>query len=185
MVRFLDIPEDTVAFLRRRIEDMYARASGEPLGTGSLVLGKNTSTADSPISGSPTSGSPISGRTIAENIAFGAAVAGAEHIEMVEQAPWWFLASTTNWMAASETHAEAHELFERIVPFPEQGPTCHHAEVYVTAFATEAYYVINDRITWIRATASERARRQASTEADLPHTGITPGWCTTVLAFRI
>lgn len=171
MADVLDIHADTVAFLQRRIKDMYADGR-----SGSPSLGSPGSAQDN---------APITAKAMAENIAFGAAVAGSGHIEMVEQPPWWFVASATNWMACGDAHAEPRELFERIVPFPEQGPTSHRTEIYVTAFAAEAYYAINDRVTWIRAASGGRARGKASTTVALPHVGVVPSWCTTVLAFRI
>jgi len=118
----------------------------------------------------------IDAKLIAENIAFGAAVLGAGHIELVDRGGWWFVASEFNWLAASKAHVEAIELFERMLPFPEQSATGHRTEIYVTAFATQAYFRIGDAVTWIRG---ERA------SGPLPDAGVTPPWCGHVLAFRL
>ncbi len=119
----------------------------------------------------------ITAKIIAENIAFGAAVAGAGHIELVDEAGWWFVASETNWLANGK-HGSIDELFRRIVPFPEQGPSSHRAEVYVTALAKSAYYHVDDATTWIHRGGFE-------TNKVLPHVGLVPTWCSTVLAYRL
>ena len=146
----LRIRPQTVAFLRRRLAEVF---DGAP-----------------------------SGSVIASNIAFGAAVAGAGHIEMVEHDGWWILASEHNWLAeATQGDAQpmtpgrraAAELFERIVPFPQQGPTSHRAEIQVTAFAEQAYYSIDGAVTWVIGEATGAV-----------HDGVAPPWCGTVLAFR-
>lgn len=151
----LHIRPQTVAFLRRRLANVF---DGEP--TGSMI---------------------------ASNIAFGAAVAGSGHIEMVEHDGWWILASEHNWLqgqasaprddaptpASQPRHSSASELFERIVPFPQQGPTSHRAEIQVTAFAKQAYYSIDGTVTWVIGTASATI-----------HEDVAPPWCSTVLAFR-
>ena len=118
----------------------------------------------------------ITPKLIAENIAFGAAVLGSGHIELVDHRGWWFVASEFNWLAASKAHDAEIELFERLLPFPEQSPTGHRAEIYVTAFADHAYFRIGDSVTWVRGEA---------TTGELPDAGITPPWCTNVLAFRL
>ena len=114
-------------------------------------------------------------KMIAENIAFGAAVLGSGHIELIDRNGWWFVASEFNWLAAS-ANAREIELFERILPFPEQSPTGHRAEIYVTAFAAQAYFRIGQAVTWLRGEAIAGA---------LPDDGITPPWCNNVLAFRL
>lgn len=118
----------------------------------------------------------VTAKLIAENIAFGAAVLGAGHIELVDDGPWWFIASEFNWLGASKATGSEVELFERLVPFPEQSPTGHRAEIYVTAFADHAYFRIGDAVTWIRG---EPIR------GGLPDEGVTPPWCSNVLAFRL
>ena len=150
----LRIRPETLAFLRRRLAEIY---DGEP--TASVI---------------------------ASNIAFGAAVAGAGHIEMVEHDGWWILASEHNWLRGESSrddetksptsrprHAATAELFERIVPFPQQGPTSHRAEIQVTAFAEQAYYSIDGAVTWVIGEATGAV-----------HEGVAPPWCSTVLAFR-
>ncbi len=119
---------------------------------------------------------PIDGKLIAENIAFGAAVLGAGHVELVDRGGWWFVASEFNWLAGSKAHDREVELFESILPFPEQSPTGHRAEIYVTAFAEAAYFRIGDAVTWLRG---------KTTDAALPDAGVVPAWCTNVLAFRL
>lgn len=118
----------------------------------------------------------VSAKLIAENIAFGAAVLGAGHIELVDHHDWWFVASEFNWLAASKAHASEIELFEKLLPFPEQSATGHRAEIYVTAFATEAYFRIGDAVTWIRGEPGQ---------GGLPDIGVTPPWCVNVVAFRL
>ena len=122
----------------------------------------------------PTSN--VTPKLIAENIAFGAAVLGSGHIELVDHGGWWFVASEFNWLRASKAHDHEAELFERLLPFPEQSASGHRAEIYVTAFAEQAYFRIGDRVTWIRG---ESAR------GELPDAGVTPPWCGNVLAFRL
>lgn len=118
----------------------------------------------------------VTAKLIAENIAFGAAVLGAGHIELVDDGPWWFIASEFNWLGASKATASGVEPFERLVPFPEQSPTGHRAEIYVTAFADQAYFRIGDAVTWIRG---------EPIAGGLPDAGVTPPWCVNVLAFRL
>ena len=118
----------------------------------------------------------FSAKMIAENIAFGAAVLGSGHIEMVDHDGWWFVASEFNWLAASKANASEVELFERIVRFPEQSPASHRAEIYVTAFAAQAYFRVGEAVTWLRGKPIAGA---------LPDAGVTPSWCETVLAFRL
>ena len=118
----------------------------------------------------------VTAKLIAENIAFGAAVLGSGHIELVDDGPWWFIASEFNWLGASKAHDSEVELFERLLPFPEQSPTGHRAEIYVTAFASHAYFRIGSVVTWIRG---------APIAGGLPDEGVTPPWCNNVLAFRL
>ena len=118
----------------------------------------------------------VTPKLIAENIAFGAAVLGAGHIELVDEGPWWFVASEFNWLRASKAHETEAELFEGLLPFPEQSATGHRAEIYVTAFAECAYFRIGDVATWIRG---------EPICGDLPDAGVTPPWCGNVLAFRL
>ena len=117
----------------------------------------------------------IGAKMIAENVAFGAAVLGAGHVELVDHDGWWFVASERNWLRASSAHAGELELFERIVRFPEQSASAHRAEIYVTAYASEAYFRIGDAVTWIRGEPRH----------PLPDLGVTPPWCGNVLAFRL
>ena len=143
----------------------------------------------------------VAAKTIAENIAFGAAVLGSGHIELVDHEGWWFVASEFNWLAASKAHEREIELFERILPFPEQSPTGHRAEIYVTAFATTAYFRIGNAVTWLRGepttdqpTTPSNPKHDTSptptsaprpgADPPLPDANITPPWCNTVVAFR-
>ena len=121
-------------------------------------------------------GRHIDGKLIAENIAFGAAVLGAGHVELVDRDGWWFVASEYNWLRGSKAHDEEIELFEAMLPFPEQSPTGHRAEIYVTAFADAAYFRIGEAVTWLRGEA---------TGGDLPDRAVVPSWCSNVLAFRL
>ena len=118
---------------------------------------------------------PLSAKMIAENVAFGAAVLGAGHVELVDHDGWWFVASELNWLRASKAHAGELELFERIVRFPEQSASGHRAEIYVTAYARDAYFRIGDAVTWLRG----------EPQRTLPDAGVTPPWCRNVLAFRL
>lgn len=118
----------------------------------------------------------VTAKLIAENIAFGAAVLGSGHIELVDDGPWWFVASEFNWLRASKAHESEVELFERLMPFPEQSATGHRAEIYVTAFASHAYFRIGDAVTWIRG---------EPIAGSLPDESVTPPWCSNVLAFRL
>ena len=142
-----NISEDGLLFLRRRLQAM---------------LGETR----------------VNAKMIAENIAFGAAVLGAGHVELVDHDGWWFVASEFNWLAPTSkrsAHASELELFERIVRFPEQSATGHRAEIYVAAFARNAYYRIGQTVTWIRG----------DPRSPLPDAGVTPSWCDTVLGFSL
>ena len=121
-------------------------------------------------------GRRIDGKLIAENIAFAAAVLGAGHVELVDRDRWWFVASEFNWLARSKSHDGAIELFETILPFPEQSPTGHRPEIYVTAFAEAAYFRIGDAVTWLLG---------EGVPGELPDSGVVPSWCHNVLAFRL
>ena len=121
-------------------------------------------------------GRRIDGKLIAENIAFGAAALGAGHVELVDSGGWWFVASDFNWLRASRAHHREIELFEAMLPFPEQSPTGHRPEIYVTAFAETAYFRIGDMVTWLQGQVIDD---------DLPDRWVVPPWCTTVLAFRL
>ena len=121
-------------------------------------------------------GRRIDGKLIAENIAFGAAALGAGHVELVDSGGWWFVASDFNWLRASRAHRREIELFEAMLPFPEQSPTGHRPEIYVTAFAEIAYFRIGDMVTWLQGQVID---------GDLPDRSVVPPWCTTVLAFRL
>ena len=120
------------------------------------------------------------GKLIAENIAFGAAVLGAGHVELVEKNGWWFVASDFNWLAASSAHQREGELFERMLPFPEQSSTGHRGEIYVVLFAADAYYRVGEHAVWIRGD-----RAAALANAPLPDAGVTPPWCATVIGFQM
>ena len=144
------IADEAIAFLRRRLPAMLPQAR-------------------------------VEAKMIAENIAFGAAVLGAGHVELVAWREWWFVASNFNWLRASRAVAEGDvppelALFEKIQPFPEQSPTAHRAEIYVTAFAADAYCRIGDAVTWIRGQPAP---------GPLPDAGVTPPWCRHVLGFRL
>ena len=120
-------------------------------------------------------GAKIGAKAIAENIAFGAASLGSGHIELVDRDGWWFVASEFNWLAASKAHEREIELFEKILPFPEQSPTGHRAEIYVTAYAEAAYFRIGLDVTWLRGEPI----------SPLPDAGVTPPWCDKLVAFRL
>lgn len=117
----------------------------------------------------------VTANALASNIAFGAAVVGAGHVELSHDGDWWFVASDFDWLRApSEHYSDRSELFGQLVPFPEQGPGSHRSEVYVTAFAKRAYVVQDDEVWWIVGEPS----------ADLPHRDAVPPWCVNVLAFN-
>ena len=114
-------------------------------------------------------GAAFNAKMIAENIAFGAAVLGAGHVELVERDGWWFVASNFNWLAAGLAP------FEGIQPFPEQSSSSHRAEIYVTAFADHAYLRFGEAVCWLRGKPLQ----------PLPDEGVTPPWCGNVVAFRL
>ena len=145
-----EISDEAIAFLRRRLPAMLPQPR-------------------------------VEAKMIAENIAFGAAVLGAGHVELVARRGWWFVASNFNWLRAPCAVAEGAgrpelAVFERIQPFPEQSPTAHRAEIYVTAFAADAYCRVGDAVVWIRGRPSP---------GPLPDAGVTPPWCRHVLGFRL
>ena len=49
---------------------------------------------------------------------------------------WWVVGSNSDWIP-SVAIGSAKDYFTRITPFPEAGPNSMHAEVLVTAFATD------------------------------------------------
>ena len=116
------------------------------------------------------------GRVIASNVAFAAAVLGAEHVDINEDTDWWIVASECDWMCPRPPlFNNCMELFDRIVPFPEQGPTSHRPEIYVSAYSNRAYIQRGGSVTTLigpKVTAPE------------PHHTRIPSWCANVLAFR-
>ncbi len=122
-------------------------------------------------------GGTVTANALASNIAFGAAVLGAGHVELTHDGDWWFVASEFDWLRAPSAHySDRTELFDRMVPFPEQGPGSHRSEVYVTAFARRAYVVQDDAVWWVLG-------EQPASRSDLPHRDTVPPWCDNVLAF--
>lgn len=119
-------------------------------------------------------GGRVTPNALAANIAFGAAVLGARHVELTNDGDWWFVASDFDWLA--QPNGDSSGLFERLTPFPEQGPGSHRSEVYVTAFAACAYTMRNDNVRWLAGDGAHHAAR-------LPHEGRLPPWCTHLLAF--
>ena len=120
------------------------------------------------------------GQVIASNIAFGAAVLGASHIELKNQNNWWFVASQFNWLKSNEPDHNINSLFNRLIPFPEQSPSSYRSEIYVTAFSESAYVV-----TEHHSHPVFRKNILDTDLVDLPHIGVVPSWCSTVLAFLI
>ena len=122
-------------------------------------------------------GGTVTPSALASNIAFGAAVLGAGHVELTDDGDWWFVASEFDWLRAPSPHySERSELFEQMVPFPEQGPGSHRSEIYVSAFASRAYVVQDDAVWWILG-------ERPACLSDLPHRDAVPPWCVNVLAF--
>ena len=117
----------------------------------------------------------LTANALAANVAFGAAVLGAQHVELTNHGAWWFVASDFDWLA--RPHGNAMAPFERMMPFPEQGPGSHRSEVYVSAFAKRAYFWRNDEARWL-------VGGDADGSAGLAHEGRLPPWCANVLAFR-
>ena len=117
----------------------------------------------------------ITPNALAANIAFGAAVLGAGHVELTNEGDWWFVASEFDWLRAPSSHyADRSELFTRFVAFPEQSPGSHRCEIYVAAFARRAYVVQDGDVWWIKGPRPP----------ELPHEGLVPPWCVNVLAFN-
>ena len=120
------------------------------------------------------------GQVIASNIAFGAAVLGATHIELKNQDNWWFVASQFNWLKSNEHNSDINSLFSSLIPFPEQSPSSYRSEIYITAFSESAYVVTE------HYSLPVFQRNILDTDLiKLPHIGVVPSWCPTVLAFRI
>ena len=121
-------------------------------------------------------GEASKGRVIASNIAFAAAVLGAEHVDINEDTDWWIVASETDWMyPRPPSFNDCLELFDRIVPFPEQGPTSHRPEIYAAAYAEHAYVQREGVVTTLVGPPVTPPE---------PHQSIIPPCCTNVLAFR-
>ena len=141
----LDVNNEAITFVRRRSRELFA-------------------------------GNASKGRGIASNIAFAAAVLGAEHVDINEDTDWWIVASETDWMyPRPPSFNDCLELFDRIVPFPEQGPTSHRPEIYVAAYAEHAYVQREGVVTMLVGPPVTPPE---------PHQSIIPPWCTNVLAFR-
>ena len=116
------------------------------------------------------------GRVIASNVAFAAAVLGAEHVDINEDTDWWIVASECDWMCPRPPlFNDCMELFDRIVPFPEQGPTSHRPEIYVSAYSNRAYIQREGSVTTLIG---------PTVPAPDPHHTRNPSWCVNVLAFR-
>ena len=116
------------------------------------------------------------GRVIASNVAFAAAVLGAEHVYINEYTDWWIVASECDWMCPRPPlFNNCMELFDRIVPFPEQGPTSHRPEIYVSAYSNRAYIQREGYVTTLIG---------PTVTAPEPHHTRIPSWCANVLAFR-
>ena len=116
------------------------------------------------------------GRVIASNVAFAAAVLGAEHVDCNEDTDWWIVASECDWMCPRPPlFNNCMELFDRIVPFPEQGPTSHRPEIYVSAYSNRAY---------IQREGAGTTLIGPTVTAPEPHHTRIPSWCANVLAFR-
>ena len=141
----LDVNNEAITFVRRRSRELFA-------------------------------GNASKGRVIASNIAFAAAVLGAEHVDINEDTDWWIVASETDWMyPRPPSFNDCLELFDRIVPFPEQGPTSHRPEIYAAAYAEHAYVQREGVVTTLVGPPVTPPE---------PHQSIIPPWCTNVLAFR-
>ena len=139
----LDVNNEASTFVRRRSRELFA-------------------------------GEASKGRVIASNIAFAAAVLGAEHVDINEDTDWWIVASETDWMyPRPPSFNDCLELFDRIVPFPEQGPTSHRPEIYAAGYAE------HDQREGIVTTLVGPPVTPPE-----PHQSIIPPWCTNVLAFR-
>ena len=124
-------------------------------------------------------GGRASGNVIASNIAFGVAVLGAGHVELNDDTDWWFIASDFDWLQPHPPIGNTETLFTQVIPFPEQGPTSHRPEIYVAAFAERAYALLPDSgVLQIAGPPLDEA-------SPLPHEGVVPSWCTTVLGFRM
>ena len=122
-------------------------------------------------------GGAVTASALASNIAFGAAVLGAGHVELTSDGDWWFVASEFDWLRAPSAHySDRSELFEQMVPFPEQAPGSHRCEIYVTAFASRAYVVQDGVAWWVLGEGP-------ASGSDLPHADAVPPWCVNVLAF--
>lgn len=121
-------------------------------------------------------GSP-SGSVLVSNIAFGAAALGVGHVEIKDHEDWWFVASETNWLAlATKSSTPISSLFERLLPFPELGPSSHHPEVFVATFGDRIYLDLDGEHLHIQGKALA---------LPLPHIGVIPPWCKYVLGFTI
>lgn len=124
---------------------------------------------------------PVSAGALAANIAFGAAVLGAQHVELTHRGAWRFVASEFDWLRAPDgEQASLERLFERITPFPQQGPGSHRSEIYVAAFARQAYVAQDDGVLWV---VGGNGVAHGGSEGELPHVGHVPPWCDHVLAF--
>jgi len=134
-------------------------------------------------------GKPVSASALAANIAFGAAVLGAKHIELTHNGPWQFVASDFDWLRPPDgEQASVARLFERITPFPQQGPGSHRNEIYVAAFARHAYVARGGEVLWVVGgdgigRVGGDALSDGGGESGLPHMGHVPPWCGHVLAF--
>ncbi len=135
---------------------------------------------------------PVGPNALAANIAFGAAVLGAKHVELTSDGVWQFIASDFDWLRAPDGRdASAARLFERFTPFPQQSPGSHRSEIYVAAFARRAYVAHDGELSWVLGGELEgqgAGNKGVSGHGEqpaggLPHVGHVPPWCIHVLAF--
>ena len=90
-----------------------------------------------------------------EHLIGAALVCGATAVSIERSAGgWWIIWSTQDWLPSGASHS----VFQRIVPFPQDGPTSMRPEVLLTAFAADVVTVSGDEMVSIKGLADDVRR---------------------------
>jgi hypothetical protein len=110
----------------------------------------------------------------ATRLAGDALTLGANRTLAVRHGDWWAVAADIDWLTAAPV--AIHDLFARIVPFPQSGPNAMRSEVLLGAYADHV-------ITWSGPT-STLVKGSAADIHPLRTSFDDPSW-RRVIAFRI
>ena len=111
---------------------------------------------------------------LATRLAGDALTLGASRTLAVRHGDWWAVAADIDWLTAAPV--SVHDLFSRIVPFPQSGPNAMRSEVLLGAY-------VDHVVTWSGST-STLVKGSASDIHPLRTSFDDPSW-RRVIAFRI